>query len=150
MEYYISNINYDVETVQEKFDVLLGIKRILGNFDTDVSYLSTIMAKHYILENYDVNNFDVSSKSQSAPGLDIDVLTKDALRLVAEIKSTVPYLKNDFRSNQKISIRNDIRKLKESSADIKIMFVTDPLAYEILRDKYIDINDKINLVLLTE
>ena len=75
---------------------------------------------------------------------------EEAKAFVAEIKSTVPYLKNDFGSNQKISIRNDIRKLKESSADIKIMFVTDPLAYEILRDKYIDINDKINLVLLTE
>lgn len=43
-------------------------------------------------------------------------------KIIAEIKSTIPYKDNDFGSQQIDSLCNDFSKLKNSSADYKYMF----------------------------
>lgn len=134
--------------IYEIFKFFNHIKEIMGNFNTDVSFISCLMAKDYLCSQFNLGHFDVSEKSQSAPGPDIEVYTAEGKKIIAEIKSTIPYKDNDFGSQQIDSLRNDFSKLKNSSADYKYMFVTNELAYNILNNKYSDELEGIMLVLL--
>lgn len=140
----------DVNTgdIYEVFKYFNRIKEIMGNFNTDVSFITCLMAKDYLCNQFDLEYFDVSEKSQSAPGPDIEVYTAEGKKIIAEIKSTIPYKDNDFGSQQIDSLRNDFSKLKKSSADYKYMFVTNESAYNILNKKYSAELDGIMLVLL--
>ena len=122
----------------------------MGNFNTDVSFISCLMATDYLCGQFNLGNFDVSEKSQSAPGPDIEVYTVEGKKNIAEIKSTNPYKDNDFGSQQIDSLRNDFSKLKNSSADYKYMFVTNESAYNILNKKYSAELEGIMLVLLEQ
>lgn len=106
------------------------------------------MAKEFLETQFHLKEFDVSEKSQSASGLDIEVYTEDSKRIVAEIKTTCPYKTNDFGSNQIESLRNDFRKLRTAQADYKFLFVTEKSAYEVLERKYSKEIDGIILILL--
>ena len=138
----------DMGDIYEVFKYFNHIKEIMGNFNTDVSFISCLMAKDYLCSQFDLGHFDVSEKSQSAPGPDIEVYTAEGKKIIAEIKSTIPYKDNDFGSQQINSLRNDFSKLKKSSADYKYMFVTNESAYNILNKKYSAELDGIMLVLL--
>ena len=142
----------DVNTgdIYEIFRFFNNIKEIMGNFNTDVSFISCLMAKDYLCGQFNLGNFDVSEKSQSAPGPDIEVYTVEGKKIIAEIKSTIPYKDNDFGSQQIDSLRNDFSKLKNSSADYKYMFVTNESAYNILNKKYSAELEGIMLVLLEQ
>ena len=136
--------------IYEIFRFFNNIKEIMGNFNTDVSFISCLMAKDYLYGQFNLGNFDVSEKSQSAPGPDIEVYTVEGKKIIAEIKSTNPYKDNDFGSQQIDSLRNDFSKLKNSSADYKYMFVTNESAYNILNKKYSAELEGIMLVLLEQ
>lgn len=138
----------DMGDIYEVFKYFNRIKEIMGNFNTDVSFITCLMAKDYLCNQFDLEYFDVSEKSQSAPGPDIEVYTAEGKKIIAEIKSTIPYKDNDFGSQQIDSLRNDFSKLKNSSADYKYMFVTNESAYNILNKKYSAELDGIMLVLL--
>lgn len=142
----------DVNTgdIYEIFKFFNHIKEIMGNFNTDVSFISCLMAKDYLCSQFNLGHFDVSEKSQSAPGPDIEVYTAEGKKIIAEIKSTIPYKDKDFGSQQIDSLRNDFSKLKNSSADYKYMFVTNESAYNILNKKYSVELDGIMLVLLEQ
>ncbi|MCQ2588485.1 MAG: hypothetical protein MJ174_10245 [Treponema sp.] len=138
----------DTGDIYEVFNFFNHIKEVMGNFNNDVSFISCLMAKDYLCNQFNFGHFDVAEKSQSAPGPDIEVYTADGKKIVAEIKSTIPYKDNDFGSQQIDSLRNDFSKLKKSSADYKYMFVTNEMAYNILNKKYSDELEGIMLVLL--
>jgi hypothetical protein len=145
----------DENIIDEKIDgksfynYLTNIKKIQGNFDTLISFTSCLMAKEYLLEKYDFKtSFDVSLKSQSAPGLDIDEITTDNKRIIGEIKTTIPYNQNDFGANQKENIINDLKKLKKTEADGKYFFVTEKRAYDIIQSRYIHELKNISIILL--
>ncbi|MDD7609431.1 MAG: NusA N-terminal domain-containing protein [Spirochaetales bacterium] len=138
----------DMGDIYEVFKYFNRIKEIMGNFNTDVSFITCLMAKDYLCNQFALEYFDVSEKSQSAPGPDIELYTAEGKKIIAEIKSTIPYKNNDFGSQQIDSLRNDFSKLKNSSADYKYMFVTNESAYNILNKKYSAELDGIMLVLL--
>lgn len=140
----------DMGDIYEVFKYFNRIKEIMGNFNTDVSFITCLMAKDYLCNQFDLEYFDVSEKSQSAPGPDIEVYTAEGKKIIAEIKSTIPYKDNDFGSQQINSLRNDFSKLKNSSADYKYMFVTNESAYNILNIKYSAELEGIMLVLLEQ
>nr|WP_318741767.1 NusA N-terminal domain-containing protein [uncultured Treponema sp.] len=140
----------DMGDIYEVFKYFNRIKEIMGNFNTDVSFITCLMAKDYLCNQFDLEYFDVSEKSQSAPGPDIEVYTAEGKKIIAEIKSTIPYKDNDFGSQQIDSLRNDFSKLKNSSADYKYMFVTNESAYNILNIKYSAELEGIMLVLLEQ
>ena len=140
----------NTEDIYEIFKFFNRIKEIMGNFSTDVSYISCLMAKDYLCSQFNLGHYDVSEKSQSAPGPDIEVYTAEGKKIIAEIKSTIPYKENDFGSQQIDSLRNDFSKLKNSSADYKYMFVTNESAYNILNKKYSAELEGIMLVLLEQ
>lgn len=66
----------------EIFKFFNNIKEIMGNFNTDVSFISCLMAKDYLCSQFNLRNFDVSEKSQSAPGPDIEVYTAEEKKLL--------------------------------------------------------------------
>ncbi len=80
--------------------------------------------------------FDASSKSQSAPGLDIDVRTPDGNRVSGEVKTVDPYNQKDFGANQRAAFFKDFSKLAGAAADHKYLFLTEPRAFDVVKAKY--------------
>lgn len=114
------------------FRYLSLLKTIQGNSDNDLSFLACILAKRYLVEHHGDLSFDVSSKAQSAPGLDIDFRAADGTRVVGEVKTTTPHKPRDFGGQQWTTIRADLKKLHHADAMFKYLFVTDDRAHEIL------------------
>lgn len=131
------------------YDFLTDIKTIQGNFNNDVSFLATMMAKHYLEQNYGIENFYATDKPQGAPGLDIDIYLPDGRRLVAEIKTTIPYKPNELGAQQINTFEKDFFKLAEAEAEIKIFFLTEKRTFELMKKpKYSSQLTDINIVLL--
>lgn len=150
---FLRNINNigDAIDVYEIFDKYKNFKEKISNYNNDMAYISCLMAKKWLIKKIgseikDV--LDVSEKSQSARGFDIEIEKYD---IIGEIKNTVPCTKNkDFGAQQIKSIENDLNKLRNGKADHKFFFVTNPRSYEILNsEKYKDKIKGIELVLLS-
>ena len=124
------------------------IKKTLGNTSNDMSFVSGLLAKRYLCSLLSMRQFDMAAKSQSAPGLDIDERTVDGKRVIAEIKTTVPYLGGDFGAMQKENLRSDFAKLVTTTAEHKFFFVTDAGAYKAISRKYAQEIPGVTVVLL--
>ncbi|GHV46045.1 hypothetical protein AGMMS49546_33330 [Spirochaetia bacterium] len=144
-----SSIN-QTDDIGQIFKYLNGIKDIQGNFNHSISYVSCLLAKEYLQENYGINNMDVSIKPQGANGLDFDEKLNNGKRIIGEIKTIKPYGENDFGAQQKREFREDFRKLNETSADYKILFVTEPKSFQILNEKYLKELNNVKIVLLVK
>lgn len=128
---------------------LATIRSTLGNLSNSISFVATMLAKRHLEAHFGVTSFDAAAKPQGAPGLDIDVTTPDGRRIVAEVKTTGPYLPDDFGAQQKKTIEADFRKLNQAVAAVKFLFVTDRRAFEILNRKYAHKNPSVEVILLT-
>ncbi len=126
------------------------IKQIQGNLSNDLSFVACLMAKRYLAQHHGVSDFDAAAKAQGAPGVDIDVRVTDGPRIVGEIKTTDPYLPNDFGAQQKLKFREDFAKLNKIPADVKYLFVTEVRTYEILVKKYASEIPGVRIVLLKD
>ncbi|MCY0865903.1 MAG: hypothetical protein OWQ57_13210, partial [Sulfobacillus sp.] len=80
----------------EWYRIASTIKRALGNFDNDVSFIASLLAKQFLTEHHHIPLLDVSAKAQGAPGLDFDVRSHNGDRIIAELKTTIPYGENDL------------------------------------------------------
>ncbi len=120
-------------TYSARYEFLSKMRRIQGNLSNDVSYVATLMAKRYLAEGFDIEHFDAAEKPQGAPGIDIDVRTRDGQRIVAEIKTTMPYRTSDFGAQQAAMIKRDLDKLNAAPAQVKFLFVTESPTFAILR-----------------
>lgn len=106
------------------------VKSILGNLNNPISFMACIMARDFLVKNHgDEAKFDVADKSQSAPGLDIDLKMANGERIIGEVKTTTPCQKGLLGANQKDSIEKDLKKLEDTPANHKYFFVTDPGTY---------------------
>jgi hypothetical protein len=112
------------------------MKLTLGNFNNDVSFVATLLAKLYLGKRFPGLDFDASSKSQSSPGLDIDVRSRDGKRVIGEVKTVDPYNQKDFGANQRTSFLKDFSKLALAAADHKYLFLTEPRAFAVVKAKY--------------
>lgn len=135
--FLLSADSADTPEPKALFQFLAKLREIQGNVSNDVSFAATLMAKEYLSAKFDIT-FDAAEKAQGAPGIDIDLLTGSGDRIVAEIKTTVPYQRSDFGAQQAASFRKDFVKLASAAAKHKYLFVTDNRAYEALRKpKYV-------------
>ena len=98
LQEYLGNENFSQynQDMGYWYSYITQIKRIIGNFDNDISFISCLMAKEFLCRRHSFKTFDVSAKSQSAPGLDVDEMTLDGHRVIAEIKATIPYKETDL------------------------------------------------------
>jgi hypothetical protein len=130
------------------YDFLSALKEIQGNTSNDISFIATLLAKRYLAENHNVH-FCAAEKPQGAPGIDIDVKTEDGRRIVAEIKTTMPYQRVDFGAQQAEMFKKDFAKLVLAEANHKYLFVTEAAAFEALkRPKYSKLMPGVRVVLL--
>jgi hypothetical protein len=113
---------------------LSELRTIQGNVSNYCSFIASLLAKQYLQSRFNVD-FDAAYKPQGAPGIDIEVWTSERRHIVAEIKTTVPYLGSDFGAQQAVSFKKDFAKLTASTADYKFLFVTDSGAFEVLQKK---------------
>ncbi|MBD8034599.1 DUF7662 domain-containing protein [Solibacillus merdavium] len=144
---YLNNADVDgfskLEVI-EQFELLKGLRRILGNIDNDMSFLGCLLIKEFLQSRHGLSDLKMALK----PGLDIDELTADGKRVIGELKTTYPYLENDFGSQQKSSFLNDFEKLQRNDAQFKYFFVTEPRTYEIVCAKYLTYLEGVKVVLL--
>ena len=132
------------------FEFVARIRDIQGNISNDQSFLATLLAKIYLMNRFRLVDYDAAEKAQGAPGLDIDVLTLEGERIIGEIKTTVPYGKNDLGAQQKDSFRKDFRKLNEAVAQYKFFFVASRHTFEIMQQRYAQQIPGIEIVLLVD
>jgi hypothetical protein len=115
------------------YDYLAALKEIQGNAHNDVSFAATLMAKIHLQAKFHSALFDAAEKAQGAPGLDIDPRLPVRRRLVAEIKTTLPYNPDDLGAQQKATFERDFSKLRSAKADVKIFFLTERRTFELMR-----------------
>lgn len=127
----------NTENVYDAFDAYKNFKDAIGNYNSDMAYISCLMAKKWLIKrfgNHVSDSLDVSQKSQSAKGFDIELRECD---IVGEIKNTVPCKKKDdgFGAQQITSIERDLEKLRNSGVKNKFFFVTDKKCFDNLKDE---------------
>jgi len=122
-----------LEDASAWYHYLAALKEIQGNPNNDVSFAATLMAKAFLQANFQAMSLDAADKAQGAPGLDIDLRLPDGRRLVAEIKTTVPYKPDDLGAQQKSTFDKDFAKLAAAKADVKIFFLTECRTFELMR-----------------
>ena len=133
----------------EWYDYLAQFKDELGNVYNQISFVATLLAKSYLMDNFDLIAFDAAEKAQGASGLDIDAKTKNGQRIIAEIKTTHPYKDNDLGAQQVTSFKKDAEKLHRESADIKFFFVTDSQTFKVMKKtRFISMFSNIDIVCL--
>lgn len=144
--------DHDIEKcdADELFTHLKSLSSVAGNLNNANSFGGCLLAKHYLQKRFKGIELDVSAKPQGANGPDIDVKTSDGKRILAELKTTVPYQKNkkDFGANQRVSLRKDWAKLRDADADYKFFFLTDSDAFRIVNQKYANEVAGIEVILL--
>lgn len=147
---FVETYTLDVKSLDPSYwyDHTTKLKRILGNFDNDISFVACLMAKEFLMLKHDIDEFDVSVKPQSAPGLDIEETSSSGERVIGEIKTTIPYQRDDLGANQKKSFIRDFEKLAGTEADHKYFFVTVHRTFEIVKQRYVDRLGGVTLVLL--
>ena len=127
----------NTENVYDAFDAYKNFKDAIGNYNSDMAYISCLMAKKWLIKrfgNHVSDSLDVSQKSQSAKGFDIELRECD---IVGEIKNTVPCKKKDdgFGAQQIASIERDLEKLRKSGVKNKFFSVTDKKCFDNLKDE---------------
>jgi hypothetical protein len=148
---YLSTRAVPIEDDAEAwFEFIAGIRDIQGNISNDQSFLATMLVKRYLMSRFNLVDFDAAEKAQGAPGLDIDARTVDGDRLVGEIKTTVPYGKNDLGAQQKTTFQKDFKKLNEADATHKFFFVTSRRTFEIVRARYAHLIPDVEIILLVD
>ncbi len=126
----------DQDSMSQWYDFLSSMRAIQGNLSNDISFIATLLAKEYLNRKFSVQ-FDAAEKAQGAPGIDIDLTTSKGVRIVAEIKTTVPYKIDDFGAQQADSFKKDFAKLREADARHKFLFVSEDSAFSVLKkEKY--------------
>jgi len=135
-------------SAEEWFVYLTDMKAIVGNASNGLSFVATLMAKAHIERVLPMRPFDAALKPMGAPGLDIDERTVDGRRVIAEIKTTTPYLGDKLGASQKSSFVKDFVKLQRDEADHKFFFVTDKATFDVVRRRYASALDGVVVVLL--
>lgn len=149
-EEYLSNVVDEINELKKelnssninKYNVYRSIIKIKELGNVHLHFIGLIHAKDFLLSKHEsLSNFDVSEKAQGSNGLDIDEKTSDGLRIIAEIKTTIPYdpkKKDKLGSVQETSFLNDFKKLKKEEAEFKYFFVTDQKVFEIVNNQYLN------------
>jgi len=133
-DFQVTNAN--VKEILAKF---LEFKKIAGNIDMDIHFLASYLANSFLEKKHSVS-IDLS-KAVGSSGIDIE-----SGGIIAEIKTTIPYLENDFGANQKKSIREDLERLEQTVGKVKYFFVIDDRAEKILKQKYSRYYPSVNII----
>jgi hypothetical protein len=118
--------NGNIRTTLGKF---LELKECMGNIGNDIHFLASCLANSFLNKRHGVT-IDLN-KAVGSAGLDIDL--ED---IVAEIKTTIPYLENDFGAAQKREIKKDLERLENANKKHKYFFVINDKTERILKQKY--------------
>jgi hypothetical protein len=129
---------------------LAEIKAIQGNATNDARFVATLLAKEHHAKRYGLQDFDATDKPQGVPGIDIDVQLPDGKSLVAEIRTTTPYIPNDLGAQQKTTFEKDCIELTNATADVKLFLVTEVRTFQLMKKpKYRSQLRGVSIVLLT-
>src|SRR5260370_22944587 len=101
------DLPHDPSRLDGWYYFLNATKAILGNFNNDLSFVATLLAKLYLENRFPGLGFDASSKSQSSPGLDIDVRIPDGNRHSGEGNTGDPYHQENLSVNQRATFLQD-------------------------------------------
>jgi len=130
MRKFLKICNVNRCNIDNLFANLTQFCSISGNLHNPKSFGACLLAKRYLLANFNIEEWDVASKAQGANGFDVDKKTRKGKRIIAQIKTTVPYCANKLGSNQLTQFKKDFEKLKNETAYKKFFFVTNQRTHE--------------------
>ena len=138
---FMANEEFQVkdDNVRNSLTKLLKLKEIIGNLDMDIHFLASHLANSYLKKKHGIS-IDLD-KPVGSSGLDIELE-----QIVAEIKTTSPYLENDFGAKQKETIKKDLERLDNSSEKYRYFFVVDSKTERILKQRYSKHYPSVNIV----
>ena len=115
--------------------------------------IACLAAKAFLEQRYPElswERIDVLHQDTNAAGVDL-LLDLPPLRIVGEVKTTEPVSPTDFGSQQRVNIVNDLKKLSSDAYKgfSRFMFVTSPMAHNILHLKYQSRFPDVTIQLLT-
>jgi hypothetical protein len=140
----------DTSRLEGWYHFLNVTRSILGNFNNDVSTIATLLAKRYLMNRFPGLEFDACAKRQGASGLDVNVVSENGQRIIAEIKTVDPYNPTDFGAAQRDAFLKDFAKLANTVADHKYLFLTEPRAFEVIQNKYLQRLASVTVVCLAD
>lgn len=131
LETFLSNEDLHVRdtTIRIALMKFLRLKEIIGNINMDIHFLASYLANSFLTKRHGVT-IDMA-KAVGSSGMDIELE-----QVVAEIKTTVPYLEDDFGAKQKETIRKDLERLENADKKHKYFLLTDDKTEQILKRKY--------------
>ncbi|WP_431810637.1 DUF7662 domain-containing protein [Lysinibacillus capsici] len=150
---FLNNMEVDAFSnidVMEQFELLKGLRRILGNIDNDMSFLGCLLIKQFLQSRHDFSDLNMALKAQGSPGLDIDEMTADGQRVIGELKTTYPYKENDLGAQQKNTFLKDFEKLQRTEAEHKYFFLTERQTFDIVCARYTTYLQGVAVVLLPQ
>jgi len=122
--------------IDDLFANLTHFCTISGNLHNSKSFGACLLAKRYLLTRFKFEDLDIAAKAQGANGFDVDEKTKRQKRIIAQIKTTIPYCANKLGSNQLDAFKKDFRKLSAAKADKKYFFVTNKKTNEYIKKAF--------------
>lgn len=140
---------YSESSTETLFEQVSLFKLTQGNINNASSFLAVLLAKRYLCSKLALKPFDCAEKPQGAPGLDLDLTTEDGRRLIAEVKTTEPYMRNDLGAQQRATFLRDFDKLNNTSADLKYFFVSEHRTFDLMKRKYAQKIPGVIVVLVT-
>lgn len=129
----------DVSPAGVWLDALMQLKAVVGNTSEDLAFVGRLLAKEYLMRQFDFEPFDAAAKPRNTRGIPLDLRTASGERVIAEIKTTTPFYENNLGEKQREVFDRDFARLNATEADQKFFFITDPRLYEIVTTRYVHI-----------
>lgn len=137
---------FDTKTIDEQFQLIRTISRILGNINYDLKVLSYYYVNTFLQQTYALKTY----RAPAMLGKFIDETLPDGRRIIGKLKTTYPYGATYLSTTQIRTLKKDILFLQQQEADAKYFFVIDEHMYGLLLDKYCDLLVGISIVWLPE
>ena len=137
---------FNTKTIDEQFQLVRTISRIIGNINYDLKLLSYYYVNAFLQQTYAL----MSYKAPAVLDKSIDETLPDGRRIIGKLKTAYPYGATYLTTAQIRTLKKDILFLQQKEADVKYLFVIDEHMYGLLLDKYRNLLVGISVVWLPE
>ena len=130
---------------KKNLEYLIRIKGIIGNLDNEIHTSAMQLIKIYLKEQHpEIQDWEFKEGGQA--GIDIEGKKDNKLMVIGELKTTNPYLENDFGAAQKKNIIKDLERLENAYLPYKYFFIVNKESFSILHERYRKIFPSVKII----
>lgn len=130
-DHLVESIPQERADAVDWLECLVGLRELQGNHGNDASFVAKLLAKQYFAERFPLARFGATDCKEGGRGHDIDFVLPSGERVIGEVKTTIPCDGNRLGGNQSTELRKDFRKLRDTDAQYKFLFLTCRRTHEI-------------------